>query len=320
MSRLVTIAIPVYRRLNYLPGVLSAVALQNYDEIELIVSDNGQNGTAVEEIVQQHYPRPYRFRQTEATVDLPSHYHQVLAEASGEYFLWLADDDSIGSTFVSELVALLEKYPDVAVAIARQEVVDTTGRVLRRSSEHVPERLSGEDFIEAWTASGYENYSTVLARTRDVRQCGGYGRFPSGTASDDALLIKLCLQGAVAFSTKCTFQYRWHESSYGFSMSPERLATDIKLFLKFLDTDPMIQVYASRFPERWRRLKRHRVQMMCDAYLARWKAMYRGRLSTRQWLRAAFAMPLIPRYYRALAAELWKALKTPVAGLLKARL
>lgn len=49
MSRLVTIAIPVYRRLNYLPGVLSAVALQNYDEIELIVSDNGQNGTAVED-------------------------------------------------------------------------------------------------------------------------------------------------------------------------------------------------------------------------------------------------------------------------------
>lgn len=82
----------------------------------------------------------------------------------------------------------------------------------------------------------------------------------------------------------------------------------------------MTQAYASRFPERWRRLKRQRVQMMCDAYVDRWKAMYRGRLSTRQRLRAAFATPLIPRYCRALVAELWRTLKAPVAGLLKARL
>jgi glycosyltransferase involved in cell wall biosynthesis len=320
MSARVTIAIPVFRRLHYLPGVLKAVALQEYDDIELIVSDNGQNGNAVRDIVAQHYSRPYRFRQTKVTVDIPAHYHEVLAEAGGEYFVWLADDDLIGATFVSDLVPLLEKDPDVAVAIACQEVIDTSGRVLRRSSDRVPERLSGEDFIESWTAFGYENYSTVLARTRDVRQCGGYGNFPSGTASDDALLIKLCLRGAVAFSTRCTFQYRWHESSYGLAMSPDRLAADIKLFLKFLDTDAMIQTYARRHPKRWRKMRRRHAQMMCEAYLYRWKAMYRGRLSTRQWLRAAFAMPLIPSYYRALGGELWKTATAPVVGRLKARL
>lgn len=317
MSRLVTIGVPVYRRLNYLPGVLNAVARQDYADIELIVSDNGQNGTTVRDIVAEHYPRPYRLRQTDVTVDLPTHHHQVLAEATGEYFVWLADDDLIGDTFVSELVPLLERDPGVTVAIARQEVIDTQGMVLRRSSDQVPHRLAGDDFIESWTAYGYENYSTVLARTRDVRRCGGYGDFPSGTASDDALLIKLCLMGAVAFSTRCTFQYRWHESSYGFSMKPERLAADIRLFLTFLDTDPMIAAYASRCPERWARMKREHVRMMCGAYLERWKAMYRGRLSTLEWVRAAFAMPPIPTYYRALSAELWKTLKTPVVGRLK---
>ena len=177
MSRLVTIGVPVYRRLNYLPGVLNAVARQDYADIELIVSDNGQNGTTVRDIVAEHYPRPYRLRQTDVTVDLPAHHHQVLAEATGEYFVWLADDDLIGDTFVSELVSLLERDPGVTVAIARQEVIDTQGMVLRRSSDQVPHRLAGDDFIELWTAYGYENYSTVLARTRDVRRCGGMATF-----------------------------------------------------------------------------------------------------------------------------------------------
>jgi glycosyltransferase involved in cell wall biosynthesis len=142
MGSLVTIAIPVYKRLHYLPGVLQAVAAQDYHHIDLIVSDNGQNGPKVTEIIDRHYSRPYRFRQNGLTVNIPSHYHQILSETTGEYFVWLADDDLISPTFVSELVGILDNHPEVSAAIARQEVIDTTGRVLRRSSEEVPSFLA----------------------------------------------------------------------------------------------------------------------------------------------------------------------------------
>lgn len=45
MSKLVTIGIPIYRRLEYLPQVLKIVEEQDYPSIELLVSDNGMNGT-----------------------------------------------------------------------------------------------------------------------------------------------------------------------------------------------------------------------------------------------------------------------------------
>ena len=73
-----------------LPGVLNAVARQDYADIELIVSDNGQNGTTVRDIVAEHYPRPYRLRPTDVTVDLPTHHHQVLAKSDGELSTVLA--------------------------------------------------------------------------------------------------------------------------------------------------------------------------------------------------------------------------------------
>jgi glycosyltransferase involved in cell wall biosynthesis len=313
MAALVTIAIPIYKRLEYLPGLLEAVALQDYPNLELIVSDNGQNGSAVVDAVRGHYSRPYRVRQNSTTVSIPAHYSQVLSEAKGKYFVWLADDDSIGSTFVSELVAILEQHPEVSVAIAQQEVIDASGRVLRRSSDRVPDFLSGEEFVRNWTAYGYENYSTVMARTGDVRQCGGYGDFANGTASDDALLIKLCLRGAVALSKRCIFRYRWHQTSYGFSMNPRQLANDLRMFLSFLETDEVILAYAAQRPDAWSRMRANIVQMVWQTYFNRWKTMYRERLSTPAWVMAAFAMPYVHDYYRAVGRELWSSLKSPLA-------
>src|SRR5688500_1617447 len=112
MDKLVTIGIPVYKRLEYLPNVLRIVGAQDYPNIDLLVSDNGLNGTAVQDTVVKHYPKPYRFRQNAATVSGSNHWTQLIENANGEYFVLLADDDEITPNFVSTLVRLLEKHPE----------------------------------------------------------------------------------------------------------------------------------------------------------------------------------------------------------------
>lgn len=44
MHKLVTIGVPIYERLQHLPRVLEIAASQDYSNIELLVSDNGENG------------------------------------------------------------------------------------------------------------------------------------------------------------------------------------------------------------------------------------------------------------------------------------
>jgi glycosyltransferase involved in cell wall biosynthesis len=143
MTKLVTIGIPVYKRLNALSNALQSVAAQDYPHIELIVSDNGTNGTKVRDIVEQWYPRPYRFRQNPVTVVISPCYNQLLESATGDSFVALDDDDTISSNFASELVGVFGRYPDVAVAFARQNIVDEAGKLMRGSPDRLPEIVSG---------------------------------------------------------------------------------------------------------------------------------------------------------------------------------
>ena len=255
MTKLVTICIPVYKRLSTLSNALQSVAAQDYPHIELIVSDNGTNGTKVRDIVEQWYPRPYRFRQNPITVPIAPHYNQLIEAATGEYCVVLDDDDTLSQDFVSELAGILDANPEVVVALAKQESVNAMGQVLHRSLDQLPRILSGEDFIRSWNRYGFECYTAMLGRTALMQACGGYENFPRGTHSDDALLIKLCLNGSMAFGQHCTFRWRVDDSSYGWSMNCEELAEDTRQFLRFLEHHPTIIAYAARQPRQWKELK-----------------------------------------------------------------
>ncbi len=308
VPKLVTIALPIYKRLEYLPHVLGVVAAQDYPDIELLVSDNGMNGPRVREIVEACYPRRFRFRQNVETVNISQHFNQLMAEAKGEYFVILCDDDEISSNYVSELVGSLKTYPDASVAIARQEMLEKDGMVVRRSSETMPPVLSGADFIFAtWKeyAFGMEMVGTYLVRTERLRACGGYPDFCRGTGIDNALLLKLVLDRSVGLNSRCAFRWRLDDASFGWSVSAGELALASREFLNFLDADPNIGEYAQAYPEQWRRIKDCLVKMTWQTYLGRWDDIYRGRLPWLPWVKSAFAMPFIANYYKMVARRFY---------------
>ena len=250
MAKLVTIGIPIYKRLQYLPHILQIVNAQDYPHIELLVSDNGMNGTKVLDTIKEHYPRPYRFRQNPSTVSISTHYNQLVHEASGEYFVLLCDDDEISPNYISELVCQLDRYPQASVALGGQEILDETGMVVRRSKAPLPEILLGADFIRAaWYTHEYqfECFVTTLAKTALIKACGGYPDFTSGTHPDNALLIKLCLNHSIVFSHRCAFRWRSHDTSYGWSINIQDLAAASKEFLQFLDTAPAVTIVRTSF-------------------------------------------------------------------------
>lgn len=315
----VTIGIPIYKRLEFIPQALRVVLSQDYPEIECIVSDNGMNGSKVADLVARHYPRPYRFRQNPETVIVSEHFNQIVQEATGKYFILFQDDDDMSPNFVSDLVALLERHPSAAVAVSKQEAVDPGGRVPRKSVDVVPEILSGEDFVTAWCQGLYkfETFATILSRTDEIKACGGYPFFPTGNGIDDALLLKLCLGRAVAFSTGCTFRKRTYETSMGFSCNYRALVQGSRRFLNFLDSDSVLLQYARSHPDQYREVKRLIVKMIWQTNFDRWNTMYRERESPAEWARSAFAMPFIPEYYSRVISALSYALRASVLGKAK---
>jgi glycosyltransferase involved in cell wall biosynthesis len=307
MSTLVTIGIPVYHRLRYLPGALRSVAAQNYPNIELIVSDNGANGSNVPEIVAANYSRPYRFRQNPSTVPLPVHFNQLLHEATGDYFVMLADDDEISPNYVSELAGLLDRHPEASLAVGSQEILDENGRVIRRTKGRLPEVLPGPDFFRAAFHTyeyGFECFMTFLVRTAELRRFGGYPHTPMGNAADDAVLLKLCLDRSVVLSHRCSFRYRIYQSSYGLSVSLRDLAEAIRRTFLMLDSDPDFRPFAAAHPADWAELKRYLVENKLATYHVRWRDIYRTRLNRFQWVKAAFAFRYSRYYYSRVISTL----------------
>lgn len=314
---LVTIGIPIYRRLHYLENVLQTVAAQDYPNIELLISDNGMNGSKVQQAADCYYKAPYRFRQNRATVSISKHFNQLIDEARGEYFVLLADDDEITPNYVSALVDQLQRHPQASVAISVQETIDDSGMVIRRSSEAIPELLPGPDFIRAaWGTHdlGHESFSTLLARTSQLRACGGFPDFWKGHANDDALLIKLCLDNYVALDTRCSYRKRFDEASHGWALPIGDLAKGLRDFLHFLDTDSIITEYARLHPTEWGQCKHDLVDMAWKTYFYRWTGLYRDRLTAVQWVGAAFGLPFNRDYYRAVRQTLVGAAVSTVLG------
>jgi glycosyltransferase involved in cell wall biosynthesis len=316
VKKLVTIAIPVYKNFDYLPLTLKSVEAQDYDNLDILISDNGQNKPGyVEGIVEQYLARPSRIRRNPATVPIMEHLNQLLAEARGEYFVLLCDDDYLSPNFVTSMVQALEEHPDAALSLSRQMAVDEDEALLWVTSEDMPDIIHSDDFFLAWSEGRYRycNHITNVMRTAEVREVGGFEPVPGVQADDaleDILIVKLSVGRSVVIRKDCTFYHRVYDTSTGKSLSYKRLAQGKRAFMQALDTHPAIQAYGQREPERWARSKAALYKMLWWSYITRWDRIYRHRLSTSEWLWAIFELPPSTVYYSKLAQVMFHNIRT----------
>ncbi|MDB4960911.1 MAG: glycosyl transferase family 2 [Myxococcales bacterium] len=113
---LVTIGIPTYRRPELLRrAVLSALA-QDHPNLEVVVSDNG-SGDQTADICAELARTDSRLRVLQQPVNMgPSkNFLAVLAAATGEYFMWLGDDDWLDPDYVSGCLRILSASSEISI-------------------------------------------------------------------------------------------------------------------------------------------------------------------------------------------------------------
>jgi glycosyltransferase involved in cell wall biosynthesis len=131
---LVTIGMPVYNRPIELERALKAVLSQTYADIEIVISNNSSTDSRVEELVKKYAqadPRIKYFFQTRA-LPVIDNFKFVLENASGEYFMWLADDDWIDAGYVESCVLFLNDNKDYSIACGQCAYHDTAGGLIEK--------------------------------------------------------------------------------------------------------------------------------------------------------------------------------------------
>ena len=147
---LITVGIASYNRPHLLYRAIESVKSQTYKNLEIIVSDNGSNNPDVTGMIHEfstHDSRVKAFIHAENRGAF-FNFRFLLKEASGKYFIWLADDDYWCPTYLESLLSAQSKI-DCALAYGRAEIVDIE---LDEQDKKVKEMPTNRDELSALTA------------------------------------------------------------------------------------------------------------------------------------------------------------------------
>lgn len=147
----VSVGMPVYNGERYLAAALESLVDQNFDDLEIIVSDNCSTD-ATETIARSFASRDPRVRyvRNSRNIGAAPNFNQAFALSAGRYFKWAAHDDVCLPDFVGRCVEALEADPDAVLAYPSPLDIDEDGRV-------IGPRDAGRDFTK----------ETPFARFRD---------------------------------------------------------------------------------------------------------------------------------------------------------
>lgn len=163
---LVSIIIPVFNGANYLADAIDSALNQTYENLEVLVVNDGSNDDGATEKIAQSYGNRIRyFRKDNGGVSSALNFG--IRNMRGTYFSWLSHDDLYCETKVADAIKLLKKGTDLTcdcIAYTGCVLIDRNGTRLKNyGMPFESDRLySSDEVLAIMTASGTLNGCCML--------------------------------------------------------------------------------------------------------------------------------------------------------------
>jgi glycosyltransferase involved in cell wall biosynthesis len=210
----VSVIVPIYNQAPFICETVDSVLSQDYEDIELVLSDDGStDGTS--QILRRYEERdPGRVKvvASESNMGIAAAFNRGLDAHSGEYIAWLGGDDMMLPGKLRHQVAVLEARRDVIGCCHDAEVFDSSsGEIYGRFTEvYNGRRGVREGGVELLLDPTYLILpSTMMVRSSAVEDL----RFdPRVRVVNDWLFdIELFQRGRVAGLDDVLARYRRHD-------------------------------------------------------------------------------------------------------------
>ncbi|MPV36593.1 glycosyltransferase family 2 protein [Georgenia subflava] len=206
----VTIGLPVYNGENYLEAAIESVLVQDFEDFELLLADNGSTDRTAE-ICRSAAARDSRVRihRSEVNHGAAWNYNRLVDLARGEYFKWAAHDDVIKPAFLRRCVEVLDEDAGVSLAYTRAVDIDEMGAVVYAhrlpgyATQSEPSARASSVLREP--SPCMESFG--LTRRRQLLRTSLIGPY---TGSDRTLFLELSLLGRFYEVPEVLFQHRQH--------------------------------------------------------------------------------------------------------------
>lgn len=198
---LVSIAIPAYKK-KWLKEAIDSALSQDYPNIEVIIVDDHSPQNLKEVVTPFLIDKRVSYYYNEINLggkSVANNWNKCLEYVRGEFFVLLCDDDLLMPNFVSELLKLVNKYPNCNIFHG--------GRILYY------EKTDSLEIMDAWPE--YESFTAFQKEKKKVKRkhtiteflyrssCikeKKYTVFPVGYFSDDASILEVVATGGIVSS------------------------------------------------------------------------------------------------------------------------
>ena len=192
---LVSIGLPVYNGERDLPRALDCLLAQDYDNFEIIISDNASTDST-RQICEEYAARDARIKLSfnNTNIGIIANFESVLEKANGSYFMWAAHDDLWSKSFVRTAVKELEDHSDASVAMSAVERLHENGSAgdVVRFEDVNPNSITTFQLVMALAHGSPHHYFIYGLFRRDFLR-RAFKNFPSVIASDRLLMIQIAM-------------------------------------------------------------------------------------------------------------------------------
>jgi glycosyltransferase involved in cell wall biosynthesis len=220
----VTLGVPVYNGAEYLAETLDSLLAQDFDDFEIVISDNASTDETAA-ICRQYAERDPRiiYTRNEKNMGGAYNYSRLVGLARGEYFKWASADDLCAPGFLKSCVAVLDAQPDVVLAYPLTMMIGADGAELaiHQAGLHLP-------WPEAWRRMrAFAKYRVLcnpcfgVMRTETVRHTSLIRPYVS---SDITFLAEIAMAGPIVEVPEVMFFRRVTDTSCGLgNLTPDQV-------------------------------------------------------------------------------------------------
>lgn len=221
---LMTIAMIMYNRKEYVKAAVESLLQQDYPNLEIIISDDNSDDGALEialEIVKR-YKGGHRivFNVNERNLGLGGNFAKVLSLSHGEWVVACGGDDVQHNDRVSRVLHYVREYPSAVVIGSGANTIDQYGTVTGEQGVTAPflyKKYNGGKLLIASANTAVENATLSVA----AGACAAYHKdlcglllFPSGVWCEDLVMDLRGIQyGDILFVPDKLVDYRVHRQS-----------------------------------------------------------------------------------------------------------
>lgn len=244
----VSICVPTYNQGQYLRLAVESALAQNYDNMEVVISDNHSTDDTSDYLAAL-IDRRARVVRPEKHLAMAENWWFCASQSRGEYINILSSDDCLLPDYAGKLSTVLDTHPSAAFAYCPAQLINECGAVIG-VERHIGGSFfrKGSDELKRFIRGAGCVFPTMMIRRDCYERAGGFATWD--IVGDWDLELRLLQVGDITYHDEVLVQYRIWTTPERDSRLISQLQEIAQLYettvAKLLTSHPDLKIVAER--------------------------------------------------------------------------